>query len=337
MSASDEKLKEILSGIYEKLKNLDSSALDGRYLNERYLHHSFKCLCGGLMMLWLAWCPANEVAMDAFNMQVESVTDTILEETDLSFDSVIQYDGDVLDEVPVQPLNDNVDKSGISVSQNVLQPKSDKLTQSNQKDKKIKNKQERLQKKEEKKQKKLIEKTKKEEFIQQRKAITDKKKTDKKVISEQDMKQYQSYPSYISLEVDQNEEIEEIKYEDINQEKSENTESSGHKLIHFLVGIGILWIIWKVMLRIWKIILRGWHRRCKKCGKWWALQIVDSELIDSWEEDELVKLNDRNAKGEITGTREAFQRVRKKQYKVHRKCKHCGQEYTSRETITIGG
>lgn len=41
MSANDEKLKEILSGIYEKLKNLDSSALDGRYLNERYLHHSF--------------------------------------------------------------------------------------------------------------------------------------------------------------------------------------------------------------------------------------------------------------------------------------------------------
>lgn len=41
MAANDEKLKEILSGIYEKLKNLDSSALDGRYLNERYLHHSF--------------------------------------------------------------------------------------------------------------------------------------------------------------------------------------------------------------------------------------------------------------------------------------------------------
>lgn len=310
-----------------------------------HMNKIFKYLCVGLVMMKsLAWCTANEVERDAFNIQVESVTDTILEETDLSFDSVMQNDGDVINEVSVQPLNDNVDKSGISVPQNVLQPKSDKLTQSNQKDKKTKNKQERQQKKAGEKQKKLIEKTKKKDVIQQRKEeriIRDKRKTDKKEVHEQDIKryQYQSKPSsFISLDASHTKEVmEEIKSEDINQEKSENTESSGHKLINFLIGIGVLWIIWKVMLRIWKIILRGWHRRCKKCGKWWALQIVDSELIDSWEEDELVKLNDRNAKGEITGTREAFQRVRKKQYKVHRKCKHCGQEYTSRETITIGG
>ena len=49
------------------------------------------------MMLWFAWCTANEVEIDAFNIQVESVTDTILEETDLSFDSVIQNNGDVVD------------------------------------------------------------------------------------------------------------------------------------------------------------------------------------------------------------------------------------------------
>lgn len=296
----------------------------------------FKYLCGGLMMLWFAWCTANEVEIDAFNIQVESVTDTILEETDLSFDSVIQNNGDVVDEVSVPPLNDNVGKNGIGVPQNVLQPKSDKLTQSNQKDKKIRNKQERLQKKAEEKQKKLIEKTKKKDVIQQRKEkrITDKKKTDKKVISEQDMKQYhyQSYPSYISLDVDQKEEMEEIKYEDINQEKSENTESSGHKLINFLIGIGILWIVWKV-------ILRGWHRRCKKCGKWWALQREGCELIDSWEEDKLVKLHDKNSKGEIVGTREALRRVKKNRYRVYWKCKHkhCGYECTSIETTTVEG
>lgn len=306
----------------------------------------FKYLCRGLVaMLSLAWCAANEVEMYAFNIQEECVKDTILEDTDLSFDSVMQHNRDVIDEVFIQPLSDNVDKSEISISQNVLQPKSDKLTQINQKDKKTKNKQERPQKKAEEKQKKLIEKTKKKEVIQQRKAkrtvILDKKETDKKEIPEQDIKQYQyqSEPSpYISLDASHKEEVmEEIRQDDIDQEESENVESSGHKLIYFLIGIGVLWIIWKVICRGWKVICRGWQRRCKKCGKWWALQIIYAKLIDSWEEDKLVKLYDKNAKGEITGTREALRRVKKKLYSVTKKCKYCGQEYTSTETITIGG
>lgn len=164
----------------ENLEVSNICCLSGQIEKQKILMHMnkiFKYLCVGLVMMKsLAWCTANEVERDAFNIQVESVTDTILEETDLSFDSVMQNDGDVINEVSVQPLNDNVDKSGISVPQNVLQPKSDKLTQSNQKDKKTKNKQERQQKKPGEKQKKLIEKTKKKDVIQQRKEERIKKK-----------------------------------------------------------------------------------------------------------------------------------------------------------------
>lgn len=41
METNDKKLKAILLEIYEKLKDLDGGALDGHYLNERYLHHYF--------------------------------------------------------------------------------------------------------------------------------------------------------------------------------------------------------------------------------------------------------------------------------------------------------
>lgn len=41
METNDKKLKAILLEIYEKLKDLDGGALEGHYLNERYLHHYF--------------------------------------------------------------------------------------------------------------------------------------------------------------------------------------------------------------------------------------------------------------------------------------------------------
>ena len=285
----------------------------------------------------LARCAANEVEMDVFNIQVESVADTILEETDLSFDSVMQHDGDVVDEISIQPLTDNFDKNRISASQSVLQPKSDKLTQSNQRDKKTKNKQERQKKKAEERQKKLIKKTEKKEVIPQRKdkraIMRDTKGAEDKVIPEQVFRQYQyqSESSYMSLDAN-NEKPEEISQEDTFQRETEDTAASKHNLIEFLVLIGVLWIIWKVTLR-------GWHRRCKKCGKWWALQRKGSELIDSWETDKLVKLYDKNSKGEIVGTREALRRVKKNRYRVYWKCKHkhCGYECTSIETTTVEG
>ena len=110
------------------------------------------------------------------------------------------------------------------------------------------------------------------------------------------------------------------------------TGKSGIGLSSFIGIISILldskafWICLIILLISLSIVMSGFRKRCRNCGKWWAMKIIRKRLVDekaSWIKKEF---KDKTRDGRIIRTREEAVPATVYTYRIDRQCKHCGHE-----------
>ena len=82
------------------------------------------------------------------------------------------------------------------------------------------------------------------------------------------------------------------------------------------------WIFWIVLIIIISILFNGLKNRCIKCKKWWTLEEIERECIDKIKSN-ITKATYTHYKNH-TRKREYIVPATIYEYKITKKCKHCG-------------
>lgn len=82
------------------------------------------------------------------------------------------------------------------------------------------------------------------------------------------------------------------------------------------------------------IVYRRYKRKCKECGRWYAMKITDEEVVDRVSASVKKTIKEKNGQGEIIKTKEIYIPATKTKYLVTETCKYCGHEkrYYNSET-----
>ena len=97
-------------------------------------------------------------------------------------------------------------------------------------------------------------------------------------------------------------------------------------LFQVLLDSKAFWICLIILLISLSIVMSGFRKRCRNCGKWWAMKIIRKRLVDekaSWIKKEF---KDKTRDGRIIRTREEAVPATVYTYRIDRQCKHCGHE-----------
>lgn len=96
-------------------------------------------------------------------------------------------------------------------------------------------------------------------------------------------------------------------------------------ILYWALGILLVYLIFSSMSK-------SYNKRCPKCGKWNAMYDASKELV-SENKTKVTKILHTKHKS-YTSTREVLVPGMKREYKVTKKCKYCGDTYTTTETET---
>ncbi len=107
------------------------------------------------------------------------------------------------------------------------------------------------------------------------------------------------------------------------KEKKEDKGGFSTTLVLLIIGALILYIVYK-----------RYKKRCKSCGKWYAMKITDKEVIEKTNASIKKTTREKNSKGETIRTNEVYIPATKTKYLVTENCKYCGhkERYYTYET-----
>ena len=116
--------------------------------------------------------------------------------------------------------------------------------------------------------------------------------------------------------------------------QSNSTQNQEKPILWVLLDSKAFWICLIILLISLSIVMSGFRKRCRNCGKWWAMKIIRKRLVDekaSWIKKEF---KDKTRDGRIIRTREEAVPATVYTYRIDRQCKHCGHEdYLIKEEI----
>ena len=108
--------------------------------------------------------------------------------------------------------------------------------------------------------------------------------------------------------------------------QSNSTQNQEKPILWVLLDSKAFWICLIILLISLSIVMSGFRKRCRNCGKWWAMKIIRKRLVDekaSWIKKEF---KDKTRDGRIIRTREEAVPATVYTYRIDRQCKHCGHE-----------
>ncbi len=98
------------------------------------------------------------------------------------------------------------------------------------------------------------------------------------------------------------------------------------------------WIMMLSAIIIFIIGLVQYSRRskkCKKCGQWNAMHVVEKELVKETPTHKIKTLKDTNKEGKVIRTREVTVPATKYTYHIYEQCSFCSEikDYITDETV----
>lgn len=108
--------------------------------------------------------------------------------------------------------------------------------------------------------------------------------------------------------------------------QSNSTQNQEKPILWVLLDSKAFWICLIMLFISLSIVMSGFRKRCRNCGKWWAMKIIGKKLVDekaSWIKKEF---KDKTRDGRIIRTREEAVPATVSTYRIDRRCKHCGHE-----------
>ena len=96
----------------------------------------------------------------------------------------------------------------------------------------------------------------------------------------------------------------------------------------------LVFLIIGALILVLYIVYNGYNKRCKSCGKWYAMKITDEEVVEKVNAAIKKTTKERNSKGETIRTNEVYIPATKTKYLVTETCEFCGHEerYHTSET-----